>query len=236
MSPQFVDFNADGHTDIVAATFSGSPYVALGDGEGFHQPEQILDKEGERIVLNQFWNYDDKKWDDTSRCDPIDGARGKKGHLTSAWAMDWDHDGDLDLLLGDYADGRLYLRMNEGDRQQPSFATHNVVVEAGGEPIKVDKTATMRVIDWTGDGVDDLLLGSIGDSYGDGTGQGGGVFLYRGRGADGATAFEAPVALVETGPIGGGHEPTRPDAGLYMDAADHDGDGDLDLVVGGYSL
>ena len=28
----------------------------------------------------------------------------------------------------------------------------------------------------------------------------------------------------------------RPDAGLYADAVDYDGDGDLDLVVGGYSM
>ena len=34
----------------------------------------------------------------------------------------------------------------------------------------------------------------------------------------------------------GGTKPVRPDAGLYVDAVDYDADGDLDLVVGGYSM
>ncbi|MCA8976395.1 MAG: VCBS repeat-containing protein [Planctomycetes bacterium] len=231
MSPQFVDFDHDGHLDIVAGTFSGSPYRALGNGSGFAQPEMILDRDGERIVLNQFWNYDSKKWDETDRCDPVGGAPAM-GHGTSAWAMDWDRDGDLDLLLGDYHSGYLYLRCNEGTAVAPAFAKQNVLVEAGGQPIQVGKTATMRLVDYDGDGRQDLLLGSMGDSYGDG--EGGGVFVYPAIAGD-ATRFGARITLIE--PSRKGHtEVTRPDAGLYIDMADCDGDGDLDLIVGGYSM
>src|SRR5690606_6313607 len=109
MSPQFVDFDADGHLDIVAGTFAGSPFVARGSATGFTAPVQILDEKGERIVINQFWNYDAKKWDNTDRCDPRGNDKLARGHLTSAYAFDWDADGDLDLILGDYDGGHLYL-------------------------------------------------------------------------------------------------------------------------------
>src|SRR5262245_5779170 len=99
MSPQFVDFDHDGRLDIVAGTYCGSPYVAIGSESGWRQPVPILDGNGERIVLNMFWNYDTKKWDETTRCDPH-GHSLERGHGTSAFAWDCDGDGDLDLLLG----------------------------------------------------------------------------------------------------------------------------------------
>lgn len=233
MSPQFVDFDADGMLDIVAATFDGSPHLARGSASGYAQPEQILDRDGARIVMNQFWNHDSKpeKWDDAERCDP-DGAWSGL-HLTSAWAVDWDCDGDLDLLLGDHNKGHVMLRRNEGTAKEPRLAPKNEVVLANGKPMVVVGTvATLRTIDWDRDGKKDLLVGSMGDAYGGGPG--GGVFLWRNVGDDAAPEFDAPWTLVAASERGQS-QPTRPDAGLYMDAADVDADGDLDLVVGGYS-
>lgn len=234
MSPQFVDFNADGHLDIVAGTFSGSPWIAFGTKDGFAQPGMIHDRSGERIVLNQFWNYDTKKWDSTTRCNPAGEELGN-GHGTSALAFDHDGDGDFDLLLGDYDTGHLFLRRNEGSNAEPKFATHNELVRAGGKPINVGKMATMRALDWNGDGHQDLLIGSCGDSYGPGTG--GGVWLFPGatRADNGDAQFGAPVTFVDPSKKDGSG-PARPDTGLYADAADHDGDGDLDLIVGGYAM
>jgi len=233
MSPQFVDFNADGHLDIVAGIFDGSPHVAFGDGKGWRQPESILDKDGARIVMNDFWNFDTKKWDATTRCDP-EGQKVPTGHLTSAWAADWDGDGDLDLLLGDHKGGQVMVRINEGSSAKPAFATKNVVVQANGQPLIVPSTVTtLRLIDWNGDGVQDLLVGSMGDAYRGATG--GGVFVYTNTGSDKAPQFTAATTLIEVG-AKDAKEPTRPHAGLYMDAMDIDGDGDLDLVVGGYSI
>src|SRR5512132_3071809 len=136
MSPQFVDLDGDGKLDIVAGTFDGSPHVALGTGKSWKQPEQILDRNGERIVFNQFWNFDKKQWDRTDRCNP-EGKRAPQqdGHLTSAVAMDFDGDGDLDLLLGDHKNGSVYLRRNEGDARKCAFALKNEVVLAAGKPI-----------------------------------------------------------------------------------------------------
>ena len=43
MSPQFVDFDADGRTDIITATFEGTAFIVRGVDAGWAQPEHLLD-------------------------------------------------------------------------------------------------------------------------------------------------------------------------------------------------
>ena len=113
MLPQFVDFNADGFMDIVTGTYDGSPHVAYGSANGFNKPGHILDRNGDRILLGQFWDYKAETW------------QSGDGHCTSAVAFDWDADGDYDILLGDYNKGHLALRINEGTNEKPAFSTNN---------------------------------------------------------------------------------------------------------------
>jgi hypothetical protein len=236
MSPQFVDFNGDGALDIVAGTFDGSPHLALGDGKHWKQPETILDREGQRIVLSEYWDFDAKKWTNTQRCYPEGSHAGLSlgGHATSALAWDFDGDGDLDLLLGDHRPGHVWLRVNEGTPGKAAFATRNTPILVKGKPLSVIGTvATMRQVDWNGDGRMDLACGSMGDAYNDDAG--GGIYVYLDRGTGKEVVFGEPIVLVQPSKKGDVGEPTRPDSGLYMDFADQDGDGDLDIVVGGYS-
>jgi hypothetical protein len=161
-------------------------------------------------------------------------GEARKERCISALAFDWDGDGDYDLLLGSYENGHLYRVVNAGSKSEPKFTGTLIPVTAGGKPFAIGaKMTAPQLIDWDGDGDLDLLAGSFGDSYQDGPG--GGVYLARNLGKPGAPNFGALETILPPS-TKGANQPARPDAGCYVHAADADGDGDLDLIVGGYSM
>jgi hypothetical protein len=233
MGSQFVDLNADGHLDYLTATFDGSPHVAYGGPQGFAKPERLKDAQGERILISSIWNYEASKHENLGRSMPDGQPRSER--CISALAFDWDGDGTFDLLLGSYENGHLYRQMNDGTNAKPKFTGKNVPVLAGTVPFALPaKMTAPRLVDWDGDGDLDLIAGSFGSCWG-ATGTGGGVYLSLNAGKRGQPSFGALETLIAPQPKGG-TEPIRPDAGLYADAVDYDGDGDLDLVVGAYSM
>jgi hypothetical protein len=217
MSPQFVDFDGDSYTDIITATYEGTAFMVRGSAEGWREPGHLVDAQGRTIVLSLYYDMKENRYDNADRSPQ--GKTNPGDHCVSAMVFDWDNDGDFDLLLGAY-EGRLYLQRNDGTAGEPKFTGENELLTAGGAEFNVPGGLTApRAIDWDGDGLTDLVCGSFG----------GGVYLYRNTGRAGAPSFAAPVTLIASGQNGG------PSSGVYADPVDYDEDGDLDLLVGGYS-
>jgi hypothetical protein len=224
MTPQFVDFDFDGIKDIVVGTFEGTAFWLQGTKNGFKKQEYIKDSQDRNVQLSNFWNREEKKWDEADRSP--EGVENPKGHSTSVVAVDWDGDKDLDLLLGAYYSGTVYVQLNEGTAQKPSYAGVNHRVKAGGEDISIPGgLCSMRSVDFDGDGHSDLICGS----------KKGGVYLYRNEGKSGPTQLAAPQVLIQPSGDKKATEASRPNSGLHIDIVDFDEDGDLDLLVGGYS-
>lgn len=225
MSSQLVDFNGDGNHDVLVGSFSGSPHWIEGSEKGFLPAAALKDRDGKDILISAFWNTKDQKWDQSNRS-------GTEGHCTSVAAVDWEGDGDLDLVLGGYYKGGLFLKINEGTAAEPKFAQKNAVIQAGGQPMVIEGgLSTPRVVDWNGDGKFDLLCG----------GAKGGVFYFENVGDEADPKFASAKVLID--PVEDSSyvkrvptvdgQPTQPGSSFHIDAVDYDQDGDLDLLVGG---
>jgi hypothetical protein len=215
-----VDYNADGTTDIFTATFDGSPWVSLGSKEGFLKPELVKDKNGERVMLSQFWDYDAEKPMWTSK----DHTEGKspQAHCISAVVFDWDADGDFDIIMGD-RDGGLWLTMNDGSAKEPKFATVTKPVMVGDKALDAgDKITAPKVVDWDKDGLMDIIVGTFD----------GDVKLFRNAGKKGEPKLEAAKTILKKE---ASKDTALPEYGTYVDVVDFDNDGDWDLLIGGYT-
>lgn len=225
-----MDINGDGLKDILIGSFSGAPQWIVNTKDGYGESTGVVDKNGNLVVLSTFWDFEVEDWDES------DGT-GTTGQCSSVAAVDWDDDGDMDLLLGDYWKGGLFLRLNEGNATETKFATTNQPVKVGDESIAFEGgIGAPRVVDWDGDGLFDIVVGTI---HGE-------VALFRNAGTKGAPEFPEMTTLVELLPGPAGSKqikrvpakdglPVGPGSSFHIELVDYDGDGDLDLLVGGRS-
>ena len=235
--PVLVDLDADGDDDLLVSNKISSEdgrtasltYFENADG-AYHAGEAPdffpayhyapafadLDDDGDKDLLLGTWN-DGIAW---YRNEGAPGAphfvlkqrafiRLTRGSHTTPALVDIDNDGDLDLFVGETS-GAINFYRNAGTPSAPTFEF--VSDEYAG--IDVGRRSVPTFIDADRDGDLDMIVGSEHE----------GLLLFRNRGDQTTPMFGESESLPYDVP-----EAAVPSFG------DPDGDGALELVVGGYS-
>jgi len=208
-SPNFADFDGDGDMDLLCGEFRDS--------------------------FTYFENTG-------SRTKPVYAAGRQLKHdsqplvmdleMIVPSAMDWDRDGDVDLIVGD-EDGRVALvehtgKVNEGT---PQFLPPRYFQQEA-DNVKCGALATPVGVDWDGDGDEDIVSGNTA----------GYIQFYENLGSDAGQTpkWAAPRRLaadgktirIQAGPSGSIQGPCEAKWGYTtLSVADWNHDGLLDLVV-----
>ena len=131
---------------------------------------------------------------------------------------DFDSDGDMDLLCGEFLDGFTYFQ-NVGSAEQPEYAAGQKLTSSDGKPLVMDlQMITPTAIDWDGDGDQDLVVGDEDGRVA--------LVLHTGKVRSGMPVFDPPVYFrqqADTLKYGALATPT---------VCDWDGDGDEDILCG----
>lgn len=132
--------------------------------------------------------------------------------------VDWDGDGDFDLLVGNNSNRIAYFE-NTGTRRRPRFAPHRKLLHDGGEHFSF--RARPAPADFDGDGLIDLVAGCAG-ARNRNDAPDIPICLYRRyRDSDGTLRLRQGPVLFRT-PIPYHHG---------FEAVDWDGDGDIDILA-----
>jgi len=150
--PTAIDWNNDGHIDLI-----------IGDEDGRVAFLKNTGKINDRMPVFEDPYYFKQKPD-----------KVKFGALATPYSIDWDGDGDEDIITGNTA-GHIGFIENLDGKHPPKWA-EPVVLEADGEIIHIQAGekgsiqgpaeakwgyTTLSVADWNHDGLPDIIVNSI---------------------------------------------------------------------------
>lgn len=144
--PTAVDWDADGDLDLVVGNFGGSFHLFTGEGGGKFGPKCQPIKAGDDALK----------------------LPGKHAHHADPFFVDWDKDGDLDLLSGSASGGVVWAENTAGSKKPITLKTFATLIAAPSELLNEcppdavsvpDGSTRVWVADMNGDGKLDVLVG-----------------------------------------------------------------------------
>jgi hypothetical protein len=206
-SPNFADFDGDGDLDLICGEFLDGFTYFRNEGtrtEPRYAKGQRLMHKGQPIAMHV--------------------------QMITPSALDWDRDGDVDLVVGD-EDGRVALMENTGRMagNLPGFLPPVYFQQEAGD-LKFGALVTPVSVDWDGDGDEDLVCGNTSGNIGWFENLDGGNPPKWSR----VKLLEAGGEIIhlQAGPNGSIQGPAEAKWGYStLSVADWDHDGDSDLVV-----
>lgn len=154
--PVAVDWDRDGHVDLVSGDEDGRVAFIRNTGKKQNGMPHGMPLFEAPIYFQQK------------------GGHVKSGALATPFSVDWDEDGDEDIITGNSA-GYISFIENRGGGAQPDFAPPRFL-KADGQVIRIQAGTngsiqgpceakwgytTLSVADWDGDGLKDVIVNSI---------------------------------------------------------------------------
>ncbi len=203
--------NGDGKNDLLVGCFSGFTHYLPATDDGYAAETWLKDKAGKEIHIGQYWGKEERKWM------KIELVKGVPNNFLGLYPdlKDWDGDGDLDLIIGGRRGG-IGLRINEGSAKDPKFSDTPRYIEADGKAIDLEGHVSTDFADIDGDGLRDLVCAE----------HGGRISYYPNVGDAKSPKFSKPVVVASTAGADAPKNYPR------VNAADMNGDGKADLLIG----